>query len=62
MINILHTVYVVHKNTGACLVSENFTKDKIDLDSDLISSYLVAIRDFGKEMTMGSGGDLKVIK
>ena len=60
MVDILHTVYIVHQNTGSCLVSENFTETKIDLDSDLITSYLVAIKSYGAEMTKGSG-DLKVI-
>ena len=60
MVDILHTVYIVHQNTGSCLVSENFSETKIELDSDLITSYLTAIRSYGEEMTKGSG-DLKVI-
>ena len=60
MVDILHTVYIVHHDTGSCLVSENFSQTKIDLDSDLISSYLIAIKSYGEEMTKGSG-DLKVI-
>ena len=61
MVYILHTLYVVHQGTGACLISEKFSKNAVDLDSDLISSYLVAIKSFGREMSKGSG-DLKVIK
>ena len=61
MVNILHTVYIVHQNSGSCLVSESFSEDKIFFDSDIISSYLVAFKTFGKEMSKGSG-DLKVIK
>jgi hypothetical protein len=57
---IIHTVYVIHPSTGSCLVSENFSKDKITQDEDLISSYLVAIKSFAEEMSGGSG-DLKVI-
>ena len=60
MVNILHTVYVVHQNSGSCLVSDNFSEDKIHFDSDIISSYLVAFKSIGKEMSKGSG-DLKVI-
>jgi len=59
VIIIIHTVYLIHPNTGSCLVSENFSKD-IEQDDDLISSYLIAIKSFGEEMSGGSG-DLKVI-
>ena len=61
MVKILHTVYIVHQNSGSCLVSENFSEDKIFFDSDIVSSYLIAFKDIGKEMSKGSG-DLKVIK
>ncbi len=61
MIRILHTLYIVHQGSGACLISERFSESAVDLDSDLISSYLVAIKSFGHEMSKGSG-DLKVIK
>lgn len=60
VVKILHTVYVVHQNTGCCLISENFTQNEINVDSDIISSYIVAFKSVGEEMTKGSG-DLKVI-
>ncbi len=47
-----------------CLLSENFSegkdKDKFDVDSDLMSGYLVAFKNVGKELSKGTG-DLKVI-
>ncbi len=60
MVKILHTVYVVHEISGTCLISESFTENEIDFDSDIISSYLVAFKIIGEEMSKGSG-DLKVI-
>ena len=62
MIIILHIIYLIHQKSGLCLLSENFSegKDKFDVDSDLMSGYLVAFKDVGKEMSKGSG-DLKVI-
>ncbi|MFX1274494.1 MAG: hypothetical protein ACFFBP_01125 [Promethearchaeota archaeon] len=61
MIKILHVVYIVHQISGVCLVSERFSETEVDFDSDLISGYVVAFKNIGKEMSMGSG-DLKIIK
>ena len=61
MIKILHAVYIVHQFSGVCLISENFSEHELDFDSDLISGYVVAFKDVGKEMSKGSG-DLKIIK
>ena len=61
MVNILHTVYIVLQYSGICLLSESFSENELDFDSDLITGYLVAFKNFGKEMSKGSG-DLKIIK
>ena len=52
---------MVLQHSGICLLSNKFSEKAIDFDSDLISGYVVAFKDVGKEMSKGSG-DLKVIK
>ena len=61
MVKILHAVFIVHQISGVSLISEKFSENVIDIDSDLISGYVVAFKNFGKEMSKGSG-DLKVIR
>lgn len=56
----LHVVYIIHQHSGTCLLELPFPGGNVEFDSNLISGYLTAFKDFGAEVSKGKG-ELKVI-
>lgn len=54
----LHNVYLIHQNTGICLIHRKY--GSIEFNQDLVSGFLTALKDFSVEFSKGSG-ELKVI-
>ncbi|MHA1273873.1 MAG: helix-turn-helix transcriptional regulator [Promethearchaeota archaeon] len=54
----LHNVYLIHQNTGICLIYRKY--GSIEFNQDLVSGFLTALKDFSIEFSKGSG-ELKVI-
>jgi len=59
VIKILHAIYVIHQEIGICLIEKIFSNSKIEFDSNLISSYITAFKNYGKEVS--KVGELKII-
>lgn len=54
----LHNIYIIHQNTGICLIHRKY--GSIEFNQDLVSGFLTALKDFSVEFSKGSG-ELKVI-
>ncbi|MHA1341400.1 MAG: hypothetical protein ACTSRZ_15750 [Promethearchaeota archaeon] len=44
----LSNIWIIHKDVGVCIFEQNFRN--IDTDSDLITGFIVAMLNFGKEI------------
>ncbi|MGV9200745.1 MAG: hypothetical protein ACOC4M_18195, partial [Promethearchaeia archaeon] len=54
----LHQVYLIHQNTGICLINRKY--GSIEFNQDLVSGFLTALKDFSIEFSKGAG-ELKVV-
>lgn len=58
MLKVLHNLYLIHQNSGICLIHRSY--GKIEFNQDLVSGFLTALKDFSVEFSKGSG-ELKII-
>ena len=58
MPKVLHNLYLIHQNSGICLVHRSY--GNIEFNQDLVSGFLTALKDFSVEFSKGSG-ELKII-
>ncbi|MBY9017459.1 MAG: hypothetical protein KGD66_01395 [Candidatus Lokiarchaeota archaeon] len=58
MPKVLHNLYLIHQNSGICLIHRSY--GNIEFNQDLVSGFLTALKDFSVEFSKGSG-ELKII-
>ncbi|NHI91895.1 MAG: hypothetical protein EAX96_05290 [Candidatus Lokiarchaeota archaeon] len=57
-INILQYLMIINRKSGLAIFQYDFTKGD-EIDGDLISGFLTAIQDFGKEISRGEDTSMK---